>query len=229
MRCVRVHPSPCAHSVCAHCPPPRTQHAGYRRPWPTALPGPASLAGRRPPHCWLPSLLRPQPPRPARPIGPLPTEQAEQLVREGHLAQEKCAQEKCAQEKCAQRKCSAREKCCVQAERFARERHFAWAERFATEGHLVRAERFARAEEESRAERPQSKYRRPQPAHPVGPPPSRPVPSAGHRPRSVSRSSAPPRTDRCRSPCVRECVWAYVGLRHSAESCADREAMASVA
>ncbi len=40
-----------------------------------------------------------------------------------------------------------------------------------------------------------------------------------------SRPPSRPGTDRHRSPCVRECEWACVGLRRSAESCADRDAM----
>ncbi len=55
------------------------------------------------------------------------------------------------------------------------------------------------------------------------------APSAGHRCRNGAPCLSPPRAGRRRSPGVRECVWAYVGLRRSAESCADKEAIASVA
>ncbi|MDH6136978.1 hypothetical protein P3T37_006409 [Kitasatospora sp. MAA4] len=72
-------------------------------------------------------------------------------------------------------------------------------------------------------------FHRPPPAPWATAMPGSSAPSAGHRCRNGAPCQSPPRAGRRRSPCVRECVWAYVGLRRSAESCADKEAIASVA
>ncbi|PBC77562.1 hypothetical protein BX265_2313 [Streptomyces sp. TLI_235] len=51
-----------------------------------------------------------------------------------------------------------------------------------------------------------------------------PAPAVRGPPWGGPRPQPCPQTGRHRSPCVPECLWACVGLRRSAESCADREA-----